>query len=412
MSDATQRCDVAIVGGGMVGASLALALAGTRLKVTLIEAVEAASATQPSFDDRTTALGNGARRVLDALGVWQQIVPGAGAINAIHVSDAGHFAFARLAAAEHGLEAFGYTVSNRQLGAALWHALRAARQVELLAPARVHGVQLGEDAAQLQILTDEGVASVLRAKLVVAADGAHSLVKQATGIASRAHDYEQIAVVANISTDRAARGIAYERFSAAGPLALLPLRDGSYTIVWTLEPQRARLMQECSSAQFCSALQGAFGWRAGQIQRVGQRHAYALELVRAQQLTAARVALIGNAAQALHPIAAQGFNLGLRDAAVLAELIAQASDPGDPALLARFAARRAADRRGMIGFTDNLVKLFGDEHAAVIGARNLGLLLFDLNTPAKRALSRLSLGFGGALPRLARGLSLRSPGAP
>lgn len=411
MSDAAQRCDVAIVGGGMVGASLALALAGTRLKVTLIEAVEATSAEQPSFDDRTSALGNGARRILDALGVWPEIVQGAGAINAIHVSDAGHFAFARLDAAEHGLEAFGYTVNNRQLGAVLWRALRAATQVELLAPARVHGVQLGEAAAQLQILTADGVASVLQAALVVAADGAHSLIKQASGIASHAHDYQQVAVVANISTDRAARGMAYERFTPAGPLALLPLRDGSYTIVWTLEPQRARLMQECSTTQFCSALQSAFGWRAGQIQRVGQRHAYALELVRAQQLTATRVALIGNAAQALHPIAAQGFNLGLRDAAVLAELIAQASDPGAPALLARFAARRAADRRGMIGFTDNLVKVFGDRHAAVIGARTLGLLLFDLNMPAKRALSRLSFGFGGALPRLARGLSLQAPGA-
>jgi len=411
MSDAARRCDVAIVGGGMVGASLALALAGTRLNVTLIEAVEAASATQPSFDDRTTALGNGARRILDALGVWPEILQGAGEIDAIHVSDAGHFAFARLDAAEHGLEAFGYTVSNRQLGAVLWRALRAATQVELLAPARVLGVQLGEDAAQLQLLTDDGAASVLRASLVVAADGAHSLVKQATGIASQAHDYQQLAVVANISSDRAARGIAYERFTAAGPLALLPLRDGSYTIVWTLAPNRARLMQECSAAQFCSELQIAFGWRAGQILRVGQRHAYALELVRAQQLTAARVALIGNAAQALHPIAAQGFNLGLRDAAVLAELIAPASDPGAPALLAQFAARRAADRRGMIGFTDNLVKLFGDRRAAVIAARDLGLLLFDLNGPAKSALSRLSFGFGGALPRLARGLPLQAPGA-
>jgi 2-octaprenyl-6-methoxyphenol hydroxylase len=272
-------------------------------------------------------------------------------------------------------------------------------------------VQLGEDAAQLQLLTDDGAASVLRASLVVAADGAHSLVKQATGIASQAHDYQQVAVVANISSDRAARGIAYERFTAAGPLALLPLRDGSYTIVWTLAPNRARLMQECSAAQFCSELQIAFGWRAGQILRVGQRHAYALELVRAQQLTAARVALIGNAAQALHPIAAQGFNLGLRDAAVLAELIAPASDPGAPALLAQFAARRAADRRGMIGFTDNLVKLFGDRRAAVIAARDFGLLLFDLNGPAKSALSRLSFGFGGALPRLARGLPLQAPGA-
>jgi 2-octaprenyl-6-methoxyphenol hydroxylase len=409
MNNAERRCDVAIVGGGMVGASLALALARTRLKVVLIEAIEAASALQPSFDDRTTALGNGARRILGTLGVWPQIAEGAGAIGTIHVSAAHQFAFARLQAAEHGLEAFGYTVSNRQLGAVLWRALRAAPQVQLLSPARVQEVQLGEDMAQLQVVTADGETSVLRAALVVAADGAHSLVKQASGIASSSDDYQQVAIVANVRTDRASRGIAYERFADDGPLALLPLRDGSYTIIWTLAPQRADRMQECSPPQFCRELQSAFGWRAGQMRRVGERHAYPLALVRAQELTATRAVLIGNAAQALHPIAAQGFNLGLRDAAVLAELIAPASDPGASALLARFAARRAADRRGMIAFTDNLVKLFGDRRAAVIVARNLGLLLFDLNAPAKRALARLSVGFGGALPRLARGLPLDAP---
>jgi 2-octaprenyl-6-methoxyphenol hydroxylase len=408
VSEISERCDVAIVGGGMVGASLALALAGTSLKVTLIEAVETASAAQPSFDDRTTALGNGARRIFETLGVWPQITERAGAIRAIHVSDAGHFGVARLEASEHRLDAFGYTVSNRHLGAVLWEALRATPGIELRSPVRVQGVQLEAEAAQLQLLGAEGAASTVQCALVVAADGAHSLVKQAAGISSSEDDYHQVAIVANVRSDRAARGIAFERFAAAGPLALLPLADGSHTSVWTLPPQRARMMQECSPAQFCSALQHAFGWRAGQLLQVGQRHAYPLSLVRAQQCTATRVALIGNAAQALHPIAAQGFNLGLRDAAVLAELIANATDPGAPGLLAQFAARRAVDRRGMISFTDTLVKLFDDQRAAVILARNLGLLLFDVTGPAKRALSRLSFGFGGALPRLARGLPLRT----
>jgi 2-octaprenyl-6-methoxyphenol hydroxylase len=401
---AAQRCDVAIVGGGMVGASLALALAGTRLKVLLIEAVAAASDQQPSFDQRSTALGNGARQILTTLGVWDQIAPVAAPIREIHVSDAGHFGFARLSAAQHEVAAFGYTVNNHQLGAILWRALERYPQVQLRSPARVTAFSVGPEWAELRI--DDG--TLVQARLVVAADGAHSLVKQAAGIASNERDYDQVALVANIRTDRSARGIAYERFTASGPLALLPLADGSYTVVWTLSPERAAAMRACEDAEFCRLLQHSFGWRAGQILSVGKRASYALSLVSAQQLSGQRVVLVGNAAQALHPVAAQGFNLGLRDAATLAELIAGASDPGAEHLLAQFAQRRSADRRGMIGFTDQLVKLFDSPRVTAIAARNLGLLLFDLNGPAKRALSRLSWGFGGALPRLSRGLPLQS----
>jgi 2-octaprenyl-6-methoxyphenol hydroxylase len=388
----------------MVGASLALALAGTRLKVLLIEAVAASSELQPSFDERSTALGNGARQILSTLGVWDDIAAGAAPIREIHVSDAGHFGFARLDAAEHELAAFGYTVSNRQLGAILWRALERRAQVELRSPARVTAVSLGPEWAELRL--QDG--SLVQARLVVAADGAHSLVKQAAGIDSSERDYHQVALVANIRTDRSARGIAYERFTAAGPLALLPLADGAYTVVWTLPPERAPALRDCDDAEFCRALQHSFGWRAGQVRSVGKRAAYPLSLVRAEELRGERVALVGNAAQALHPVAAQGFNLGLRDAATLAELIAGASDPGADQLLSQFARRRSADRRGMIGFTDQLVKLFDSRRGAAIAARNLGLLLFDLNEPAKRALSRLSWGFGGALPRLSRGLPLQS----
>jgi 2-octaprenyl-6-methoxyphenol hydroxylase len=401
---AAQRCDVAIVGGGMVGASLALALAGTHLKVLLIEAVTAGSDEQPSFDQRSTALGNGARQILSTLGVWDDIAPAAAPIREIHVSDAGHFGFARLNAAEHELAAFGYTVNNRQLGAILWRALERCPQVQLRSPARVTAFSVGPEWAELRI--DDG--KLVQARLVVAADGAHSLVKQAAGIASNERDYDQVALVANIRTDRSARGIAYERFTATGPLALLPLTDGSYTVVWTLSPERAPTLRDCDDAEFCRLLQHSFGWRAGQMLAVGKRASYPLSLVSAQQLSGERVVLVGNAAQALHPVAAQGFNLGLRDAATLAELIAGASDPGAQQLLAQFASRRSADRRGMIGFTDQLVKLFDSPRVTAIAARNLGLLLFDLNAPAKRALSRLSWGFGGALPRLSRGLPLQS----
>jgi 2-octaprenyl-6-methoxyphenol hydroxylase len=415
---AAQRCDVAIVGGGMVGASLALALAATRQQVLLIEAVAADSPAQPSFDDRSTALGNGARQILRTLGVWDEIATGAAAIREIHVSDAGHFGFARLDAADHELAAFGYTVSNRHLGAALWRALRRSSRIELVSPARVTGLELGPEWAELTVARDRVGAALdtsapepdglVQARLVVAADGAHSLVKRVAGIDSQASDYGQVAVVANVSTDRSARGIAFERFTASGPLALLPLADGAYTVVWTLAPERAQAMRDCEDPEFCRALQDSFGWRAGQFLRIGKRASYPLSLVRAESVSSERVALIGNAAQALHPVAAQGFNLGLRDAATLAELIATAGDPGADQLLAQFAQRRTADRAGMIAFTDQLVNLFSTQRTGAVALRDLALLLFDLSPPAKRALSRLSWGFGGSLPRLSRGLPLPS----
>jgi len=406
VSDLTGRYDVVIAGGGMIGASLALALAATELRVLLIEAVPAANATQPSFDDRTTALGNGARAIFQTLGVWSAIRERAGAIRAIHVSDAGRFGFARLEAEQFGQEAFGYTVSNRHIGAVLWGALGASPRITLACPARVAGVELDRDGATLRVARDAAAETSVRAALVVAADGAHSLVKQAAGIESSTSDYGQVALIAHLTTDRPAHGVAYERFTSAGPIALLPLLADTHAVVWTLAPAAADAMAQCEPAEFCERLQRSFGWRAGRIGGVGVRSAYPLRLVRASRATGMRTALVGNAAQALHPIAAQGFNLGLRDVAVLAELVAHAADPGAPALLEEFARRRDVDRRGMIGFTDRLVKLFVDPRPGMILARNLGLLLFDVLPPAKRALSRLSFGFGGAMPRLVRGLPL------
>jgi 2-octaprenyl-6-methoxyphenol hydroxylase len=397
-----QDVDVVIVGGGMVGASLALALDSTRLSTMLIESVPHDAAAQPSFDERTTALGNGSRRIFEALGVWPRIAAEAAAIRAIHVSDAGRFGFSRLNAEEQGVDAFGFVAANRIIGAALWQQLAHARRVLVRVPAKPEALEIAAGGVQLRVGTEK-----VRARLIVAADGARSIVRESARIPAAVEDYDSHAVVANVAADRPHDGIAYERFTPTGPMAVLPVHDGSFTIVWTLRPDAAARVLQIDDAAFLAKLQSAFGWRAGRFIRVGQRAAYPLQLTRADAVTGTRTVLIGNAAQSLHPVAGQGFNLGLRDAAMLAEVLAAAGiDCGDPALLARFAEWRRLDRRGVVGFTDTLVKLFGDTRPGIGIARNLALLLFDLAPPAKSALARVSVGFAGPTPRLARGLAL------
>lgn len=401
--------DLAIVGGGLVGASLALALRPTGLRVALIEGVAPDAATQPSFDDRTTALGNGTRRVFESLGVWSEMVGEAAPIREIHVSDAGRAGFARLDAREHDIDAFGYVITNRSMGRALNAALAEHVSLERRMPARCTSVTFGDDGV---LLNTEPGEQPLRARLVVAADGANSLVRSAAGLEASVEDYQQVAIVAHVASSRPADGTAYERFTSTGPFAVLPLHDGHYGIVWTLSAADAEEVLALSDADYLARLQLAFGWRIGRLLRVGRRQAYPLRLTRAAAVTAERCVLIGNAAQALHPVAGQGFNLGLRDAVTLAELLADAKreecgvDVGSAGLLAEFARRRSVDREGIIDFTDRLVKLFGDQRPGVPLMRDIGLLLFDLSPTAKQAMSRLSWGFAGRTPRLARGLSL------
>ncbi len=392
----------------MVGASLALGLSGLGVSVMLIEGVAPASQAQPSFDERTTALGNASRRIFQSLRVWPLIEPEAAAIRTIHVSDAGRFGFARLKATEQGIEAFGYVAANRVIGAALWNRLAQTKDVALRMPATAENVRIQNDEVRLEVVNADGEREHVVAKLIVAADGAHSVVRAAAGIEATVEDYEQVAIVANVSTDRPQDGTAYERFTPSGPLAVLPLHDGSYGVIWTAAPDRAREILGFDDSTYLMELQKRFGWRAGKFVRAGKRASYPLKLSRSESVIATRTVLIGNAAQALHPVAGQGFNLGLRDAAMLAELVAASpADPGAHEVLERFATWRAKDRAGVIRFTDGLVKLFGDARPGLGTLRNLGLLLFDVTPPAKSALARVSAGFGGPTPRLARGLSVR-----
>jgi 2-octaprenyl-6-methoxyphenol hydroxylase len=407
--------DIAIVGGGMVGASLGLALAPLGLKVALIEAVAHDSALQPSFDERTTALSNGSRRILATLGVWPDVEPQATPIRKIHVSDQGRFGFARIDAAEQGLDAMGHVVPNRALGAALWSRLQAGAAVHIYCPAEVSSISAHEDAVTLQIARD-GATARIDAKLVVAADGAKSAVRSAFGVDAQFRDYEQTAVITTVLPQRFHDHIAYERFTPAGPLALLPLEDGRCTLVLTLSSALAKSAMEWSDGEFLGELQRRFGFRLGRFLKVGRRAAYPLSLSRAERTSAGRCVIIGNAAQGLHPVAGMGFNLGLRDVASLAELIAERRheshfDAGTPSLLAEYDAWRAADRGGVIAFTDGLVRMFANPLRIVRRLRNVGLLAFDLLPPAKAALSRLSTGAGGGgrtrIPKLARGVALQ-----
>jgi 2-octaprenyl-6-methoxyphenol hydroxylase len=295
-------------------------------------------------------------------------------------------------------------------------------------PARPERVEISDQGVTFTLggNTSAGESSgseSVSARLVVAADGAHSVVRAAAGIEADVEDYDQIAIVANVAADRPHDGTAYERFTQSGPLAVLPLHDGSYGVIWTCAPARAAEVLSLDNNSYLRELQERFGWRAGRFVRAGVRASYPLKLTRAATTVATRTVLIGNAAQALHPVAGQGFNLGLRDAAMLAEVIVGArsaaaagagwnatagdgADVGSPELLRQFAAWREGDRNGVVRFTDGLVKMFADTRPGAGVLRNLGLLLFDLSPPAKSALARVSAGFAGPTPRLARGLGL------
>jgi len=247
----------------------------------------------------------------------------------------------------------------------------------------------------------------------VAADGAQSAVRKAFGVDADVRDYEQTAVITAVLPQRFHDYVAYERFTDSGPLALLPLADGRCTLVLTLSPAMSESAMAWSDEEFLAEVQRRFGFRLGRFLKVGRRVAYPLSLTRASRTSAPRCAIVGNAAQGLHPVAGMGFNLGLRDVASLAELIAERrradadADIGDPALLTEYDAWRAADRDGSIGFTDGLVRVFSNPLRSVQRLRNLGLLAFDLLPPAKAALSRLSTGSAGRIPKLARGVALK-----
>ncbi|MFV8836367.1 2-octaprenyl-6-methoxyphenyl hydroxylase [Aquisalimonas sp.] len=400
--------DVVIVGGGLVGASLAIALGGSGLQVRVVDPVTATAPEQPSYDDRSTALSPTSRRILEALELWPAINGEAAPIRTIHVSDRGGFGVTRMQAEREGLDALGHVVPNRVLGRVLRDRLAAQPDAVRSVTARVESAEPGQDAVHLTL--DDGTG--LAARVVVAADGTRSALRACLGIEMRETDYDQVGVVANVTPAQPPDGRAFERFTPEGPLALLPLSGGHCSLVWTVAPARAEALAALDDAAFLDALQDAFGHRLGRFLRVGRRAVYPLALSRSTRRVADRSVLIGNAARTLHPVAGQGFNLALRDVAELAERLHGAArrgeDPGAPALLRGYADARASDHRRVTAMTDGLVRLFSNRLPGLRLARNLGLVGMELLPAARDGLVRQAMGRGSRVPRLARGLSLES----
>jgi 2-octaprenyl-6-methoxyphenol hydroxylase len=399
------RCDVLIVGGGLVGASLACALHGSGLRTVLAEATAGASNPAPSFDDRNLALARASRNALSALGVWSQLRDAASPIERIHVSSRGDFGAVRLIAAERGLDSFGSVVVARELGAALEARLQQLDDLVRLRPARVAGLATAADHVEARIEAAGAVMQV-HARLLVVADGTESGLRRELGIEVARHDYGQTLFVATVQPERAHAQTAFERFTDSGPVALLPLAQDRCGSICTVPSACAEAIAGYDDDVYRDFLQQRFGWRLGRLLRVGRRSAYPLQRVVAAALTAPRAVLVGNAAQTLHPIGAQGFNLGLRDALTLAEELATArregGDPGDPRVLARHVQRRREDREATLAFSDGLVRLFSHRLAPVRALRSLGLIALERVPALGDAMVAGAMGFRGDVPGLAR----------
>ncbi len=406
----TPDYDVIVIGGGVVGASLACALGTGPLRVAVIEAVPYGAASQPSYDDRTVALSYASRLIFSAFDVWPQIDPASiSPIHTIHISDRGRFGSAHLDRRDVGTDALGYVVDARALGAALMARLATQTNVHLIAPATVQALEIQSDHATVGLL-QQGAVHQLCAKLVIGADGAQSQVRELLGIPAQRRDYGQTAIVTTVTPERPHEQAAYERFTPSGPLALLPRNGGHCAVVWSVAPNAAQALLRLTDAEFLAQLQTAFGARLGTFSRLGKRSSYPLTLTKIDRYRAGRALLIGNAAHSLHPVAGQGFNLGLRDVALLAELLLDAvragDDIGSDTLLERYIALRRRDTHAMTLFTDSLARVFTDVRAPITFGRNLSLLAVDMVPGAKRALLRRTMGLAGHLPRVLRGLPL------
>ena len=407
--------DLVIVGGGMVGASLACALGNQPIKVAMVEAFNPKLDTPPSYDDRAIALSYGTSQIFRALGLWEQLEPNTTAIKQIHVSDRGHLGVTRIDHKEEHVDALGYVITARDLGQVLYSVLSRYRNLEIVKPAQLTDLSISDTDVNTTITinsdTAEPTTKFVSTKLLVAADGGNSSVRQLLNIDAQQYDYQQTAITTNVSIPRPHNNMAYERFTAQGPLALLPMAGERCSLVWTRKQDEVQSILELSDEEFLQQLQKEFGNRLGQFTRVGQRHAYPLKLLKANAQVQKRVALIGNAAHTLHPIAGQGFNLGMRDVATLAQIIIEQHQAGYDIGLLRvlqpYQQWRQQDHQRIIGFTDSLVKIFSNRFAPLALARSIGLVATDIIPPLKHLLAEHTMGMAGKLPRLARGLPLQ-----
>ena len=394
--------DVVIVGGGMVGASLATGLRKAlpeSITIATIEAVAPSSTDdpqdwQPSYDARSTALSEGSRGIFEELGLWQGIARNAEPISDIHVSDRGHFGITRLHALEHGVPALGYVVDNSWLGQVLVSAVQDLEGVEWMCPVSVKRLTPEQSGMALEL--DSG--TNLTAELVILADGGRSGLTQALGVDIDESHYGQKAIVTNITPARHHQGVAYERFTDEGPMALLPRANGDCALVWTMPEEIAEERLQLVDDDFLEELQDRFGYRLGRFRKVGERFSYPLALRQSREQVRPGLVVLGNAAHSLHPVAGQGFNLSLRDVQTLIRILGQAGHTGqhlgDLELLLSYVEDRQQDQQRTIGFSDKVVSLFSNDSTVLAGLRNTGLLSMELVFPVRDWFTRQAMGIG------------------
>ncbi|MDN3608197.1 2-octaprenyl-6-methoxyphenyl hydroxylase [Vibrio ostreicida] len=386
------KFDVVIAGGAMAGMTLALAinkLSDKPLSIAVVESFDLKAQVHPGFDARSIALSYGTVNILKQFELWHDISHVATAIKHIQVSDRTHIGMTDITTEELGLEALGYVVELSDVGRILVDMAMRDKHITLLCPTSVEHVE--RDQHQVRVRVNGGQEIV--GKLLVAADGATSVCCQQIGLDVTEQDFHQVAVIANITTAEPHCGQAFERFTSSGPLALLPMSEGRLSLVWCLKPDESQRVMGLSDAMFLNELQAAFGWRLGKLEKVGQRSSYPLKLSYRPQNTSHRFAVVGNAAQTLHPIAGQGFNLGIRDVATLAELIAAShTDPGSYSVLRQFKMRRENDRETVISLTSSLVHIFSNDYMTLRIGRNVGLSVMDHFPVLKSPLLLRTLG--------------------
>lgn len=399
--------DIIIVGGGMVGASLACSLTDQDVRIALVEAVSIKADNQPSYDDRGLALSLSSRHILEKLGVWSQLSDDTSPIKQIHVSDRGHFGFVRLHANDLNIDALGHVVIAREMGNGLMQKIEQAENIDFLCPAEVDDIRVGYDNVCVNLAGESGTKS-LTARLLVVADGTYSRIRQLLGISTLIKDYQQTAIVSNITPERPHQNTAYERFTESGPIALLPLNGQRCVLVYTVPTSQAEEYLQMETDSFLEHLYKRFGRRLGRFSRVGTLNSYPLKLIQSREQVLNRVVLLGNSAHTIHPNGAQGFNLCLRDVAALSEHLVNAIrenyDIGDKKLLDGYFASREQDQKRVMQFSDKLTILFYNSRISRILMRDAGMLITDLVPTIKREFIRQAMGVSGRQPAMVRGL--------
>ena len=398
--------DVIIVGSGMIGTTLAVAVGGTGLRVALIDRLNPATMADVPFDGRASAIGYASYRALDAIGVWRHTAPEAQPILDIRVSEGDSPMFLHYDHRELGDGPLGFMLENRNLRRGLFAAISEITEITLLAPAELDRLDRTEGGVVAH-LTD---GLTVNARLAVAADGRNSPVREAAGIRVQGWSYEQSGIVCTVTHERPHRGVAHERFLTAGPFAILPLTENRVSLVWTEPTAIADSLIELEESAFNVEMRERFGDFLGHVEAVGPRWCYPLSLHNAETYIGQRLALVGDAAHGMHPIAGQGLNLGFRDVAALAEVMIDAArlglDIGGSHVLSRYEVWRRFDSMVLLAVTDGLNRLFSNDVGAVRAVRDVGLAAVNQVPPLKRFFMRHARGTVGKLPRILKGAAL------